>query len=140
MSIELIIQYINGDNETLSFDNYDSNFYDVESHLLEKNNDNNIKIGYEFIYNEIEIKKTEKIKKYNNKIVLTIKKEKKILKKFVQENIDEICWQKLSRNPNAIELLENNLNKMINWYNLSQNPNAINILEKNFDKGWQIKE
>ena len=62
MLIELTLQYINGDNETLSFDNYDYNFYDIESHLLEKNDDNNSKIKYDFIYNEIDIKKYEKIK------------------------------------------------------------------------------
>ena len=45
MSIELNLQYINGENKTLSFNNYDSNFYDIESHLLKKYDDNNIKIG-----------------------------------------------------------------------------------------------
>ena len=39
----------------------------------------------------------------------------------------------LSFNPNAIPILEKNLDK-IDWYSLSKNPNAIYILEKNPDK------
>ena len=39
----------------------------------------------------------------------------------------------LSYNPNGIELLKNNLNK-INWENLSTNPNAIELLKENQDK------
>ena len=39
----------------------------------------------------------------------------------------------LSKNPNAVELLERNIDK-INWYNLSDNPNAIHLLERNMDK------
>ena len=36
----------------------------------------------------------------------------------------------LSRNPNAIDLLENNQNK-IDWDFLASNPNAINLLKNN---------
>ena len=36
-------------------------------------------------------------------------------------------------NPNAIHLLEQNLDK-INWHYLSKNPNAVHILKKNPDK------
>jgi hypothetical protein len=39
----------------------------------------------------------------------------------------------LSSNPNAIHLLEENLEK-INWSFLSINPNAIHLLEKNKEK------
>jgi len=39
----------------------------------------------------------------------------------------------LSRNPNAIHLLEQNLDK-IEWHYLSSNPNAIHLLEQNIDK------
>ena len=39
----------------------------------------------------------------------------------------------LSKNPNAIQLLEQNLDK-INWSKLSMNPNAIHLLEQNPDK------
>jgi hypothetical protein len=42
-------------------------------------------------------------------------------------------WSDLSDHPNAIHLLEKNLNK-INWYNLSRNPNAIRLLEENQKK------
>ena len=45
--------------------------------------------------------------------------------------IDKLDWYWLSKNPNAIHILEKNLNK-VNW--LSSNPNAIPILEKNIDK------
>ena len=46
---------------------------------------------------------------------------------------NKLNWSYLSRNPNAIHLLENNLDK-VNWKFLSKNPNAIPILEKNLDK------
>jgi len=44
-----------------------------------------------------------------------------------------INWNALSRNPNAINLLEQNQDK-INWNALSLNPNAIHLLKKNLDK------
>ena len=47
--------------------------------------------------------------------------------------MDKINWLFLSKNPNAIKLLEENPDK-INWYYLSINPNAIKILEQNRDK------
>ena len=46
---------------------------------------------------------------------------------------DKLDWSILSRNKNAIHLLENNFDK-INWCNLSLNLSAIHILEKNIDK------
>ena len=39
----------------------------------------------------------------------------------------------IRKNPNAISLLEKNLDK-VDWVRLSANPNAIHILEKNLDK------
>ena len=45
----------------------------------------------------------------------------------------KISWFYLARNPNAIHLLEQNLDK-INWVILSANPNAIYLLEQNVDK------
>ena len=39
----------------------------------------------------------------------------------------------LSKNPNAIHLLEQNPDK-INWAELSRNPNAIYLLEQNIHK------
>ena len=54
--------------------------------------------------------------------------------KPVYNNINEnINWYELSENPNAIHLLQQNLDK-INWIYLSYNPNAIPLLEKNLDK------
>jgi hypothetical protein len=41
-----------------------------------------------------------------------------------------VNWKELSANPNAIHILERNLDK-VNWKELSANPNAIHILEKN---------
>jgi ribosomal protein L24E len=49
------------------------------------------------------------------------------------KNPRKINWGELSRNPNAIRLLEQHPNK-INWLNLSQNPNAIHLLEQNPNK------
>jgi hypothetical protein len=45
----------------------------------------------------------------------------------------KINWWYLSRNPNAIELLKENLNK-IKWGQLSSNPNAIELLKENKHK------
>ena len=47
--------------------------------------------------------------------------------------IYKIDWYYLSKNPNAIHLLEKNVDK-INWNYLSANPNAISLLEQNIDK------
>ena len=44
-----------------------------------------------------------------------------------------VDWRLLSENPNAIHLLEQNLDK-VDWYWLSYNPNAIHLLEQNVDK------
>ena len=44
-----------------------------------------------------------------------------------------VDWFCLSSNPNAIYILEKNLDK-VDWFNLSFNLNAIHILEKNLDK------
>ena len=46
---------------------------------------------------------------------------------------DKLDWVALSFNPNAIYILEKNLDK-VNWKWLSGNKNAIHILEKNIDK------
>ena len=47
-------------------------------------------------------------------------------------------WYQLSANPDAISILEQNIDK-INWDSLSFNPNAISLLEKNQDKIHWIK-
>ena len=51
---------------------------------------------------------------------------------IVNENMG-LNWEGLSANPNAIHILEQNLDK-VDWVYLSQNLNAIPILEKNLDK------
>ena len=45
----------------------------------------------------------------------------------------DISWTHLSSNPNAIHILEQNLDK-INWSAASRNPNTIHLLEQNPDK------
>lgn len=52
---------------------------------------------------------------------------------ILEKHLDKIDWSELSSNPNAIHLLKDNLDK-INWAELSSNPNAISILEANIDK------
>jgi hypothetical protein len=55
---------------------------------------------------------------------------------IIEENLDKLDnsgWRYLSENPNAIHILEKNLHN-ISWYNLSSNKNSIQILEKNVDK------
>ena len=51
---------------------------------------------------------------------------------------DKLDWFWLSKNPNAIDLLENNLNE-VDWDVLSTDPNVIHILENNLDKvDWDL--
>jgi len=58
--------------------------------------------------------------------------------KILEENIDKIVWTALSNNLGAIYLLEANPNR-IDWEVLSGNPNAINLLEANKDKiNWEV--
>ena len=52
---------------------------------------------------------------------------------LLKKNPDKIDWTCLSGNPNAINLLQQTPDK-INWRWLSGNPNAIHLLEKNLDK------
>lgn len=52
---------------------------------------------------------------------------------IIEQNLDKICWTGLSSNPSAIHIIEKNLDK-INWKILSMNPNAVHILEQHFDK------
>jgi hypothetical protein len=54
---------------------------------------------------------------------------------LLEKNIDKICWNNLSRNTNpaAINLLEQNPDK-IEWKGLSLNSSAIKLLEQNPDK------
>jgi hypothetical protein len=52
---------------------------------------------------------------------------------LLEQNQDKIDWKYLSRNPNAVFLLEQNQDK-IDWDMLSYNPYALSILEKNKDK------
>ena len=46
---------------------------------------------------------------------------------------DKIDWENLSRNRNAMHILEQIPNN-IHWDRLSGNPNAMHILEQNLDK------
>ncbi len=48
---------------------------------------------------------------------------------ILEQNIDKVDWRILSMNPNAIPILEKNLDK-IDWNELSINPNAVHLIEK----------
>ena len=52
---------------------------------------------------------------------------------LLEQNVDKINWRELSRNPNAIHILKQNLDK-VSWIDLSYNPNAIHLLEQNVNK------
>ena len=52
---------------------------------------------------------------------------------ILEKNLDKVDWCALSSNPNAIHILRQNLDK-IEWKALSGNPNAISILEQNLEK------
>ncbi len=48
---------------------------------------------------------------------------------YTYDENSKIDWSALSGNPNAIPILQNNLDK-VNWKTLSKNPNAIHLLFK----------
>jgi hypothetical protein len=52
---------------------------------------------------------------------------------LLEENVDKIDWDMLSRNINAIHLLEQNVSK-INWKWFSANANAVDLLGQNVHK------
>lgn len=63
---------------------------------------------------------------------------------IIENNIDKmdgLCWENLCSNPSAIPLLEKNLANldMYGWGEMCSNPNAIPLLEKNLDKiDWTV--
>ncbi len=54
---------------------------------------------------------------------------------IIEQHLNKICWETFSENthPNAIRLLEQNLHKVC-WKAFSANPGAVSILKKNLDK------
>jgi hypothetical protein len=46
--------------------------------------------------------------------------------KILEQNLDKVKWDSLSRNPNAMHILKRNLNK-IDWYYISANPSIFEI-------------
>ena len=66
----------------------------------------------------------------------TIFKIKYVLKDWILK--ENLIFDTLSKNPNAIDLLKNNETKLY-WPYISRNPNAIEILKKNTNKiDWKI--
>ena len=83
---------------------------------------------YQYLIDKVLKHLEYKVSKHPNSICILLK------------NPELIRWNCLSMNPNAIKILEKNLDKLDKfcWYELSQNPNAVPILEKNLDKiDWQ---
>jgi hypothetical protein len=52
---------------------------------------------------------------------------------LLEKNLDKVNWCRISYNPNAISILEQHLDN-VDWRALSSNPNAISLLEKNMNK------
>lgn len=54
---------------------------------------------------------------------------------ILEQNLDKVDWEGLSKNPNAIHILQQHVNK-VNWKALSTNPNpdAMHILQQHSDK------
>jgi hypothetical protein len=63
---------------------------------------------------------------------------------LIEKNLDKLkdnCWENLSGNPAAVSLLEKNLDKLDDWCweEMCSNPCAIHILKDNIDKvDWHI--
>lgn len=47
---------------------------------------------------------------------------------------DYLCLDHLALNPYAVDLIEQQFMDSVDWMYLSENPNAIRLLEKNLDK------
>ena len=60
-----------------------------------------------------------------------LKNKNKVLVDWI--DIEWLSWKYLSENPNAIDLLKKNQDK-IDWYMLCINPNAIDLLSSNENK------
>ena len=55
--------------------------------------------------------------------------------RIIEQNLDKISsFVYLSENENAVHIIENNLDKIHDWTFLSKNKKAMHILEKNLDK------
>jgi hypothetical protein len=52
---------------------------------------------------------------------------------FLNKHIDKLDFNWLCHNPNAISILEKNMNRSLDWGNLNSNPNAIRLLSNNVD-------
>ena len=76
-----------------------------------------------------------------------------IIEEEIEDEEDLLdCWEALCQNPNAIHIIEQNIEKIINiyerendpmnkwWSSLCQNPNAIHIIEKYIEKIINIYE
>ena len=50
-----------------------------------------------------------------------------LYERLTEKQQGNLCWRYLSKNPAAIPILEDNLDK-VNWYLLSENKSAIHIL------------
>ena len=54
---------------------------------------------------------------------------------LIEKNLNKIGdWNRFAGNPNAVSIIEQHLHKINDWYYLAGNPKAISILEKNLDK------
>jgi hypothetical protein len=55
--------------------------------------------------------------------------------RIIEQNLDKVSsFVYLSENENAVHIIENNLHKIHDWKTFSKNPKAMHILEKNLDK------
>jgi hypothetical protein len=48
---------------------------------------------------------------------------------ILEKNLDKVYWERLSSNTNAIHILDKNLHK-VNYVVLSENPNAIHLISR----------
>ena len=112
-------------------------------HLLEKHPD---KINwYDLAGNPNLLQAIHILEEYPNKIDVRALARNPQALELLGTEFERLPLGYLSCNPNAIHLLEQNLNRTnwdgsssISWYGLSTNPNAIHILENNIDKiNWQ---
>ena len=60
-----------------------------------------------------------------------------VLEKIEKRNVNLLDFENLTNNPNAVHIIERNMNKITTdnqWANLSFNLNAVHIMRNNFTK------
>ncbi len=130
-----VLEFLEKHPENINWEVLSTNTTDYAMHILEKNQD---KIHWENLSsnsNSLAIKILQGNKSKINWSSLS-SNSNHLAVELLKNNQDKIDWYELCNNQSleAIEILEQNMDKITDYENLSKNPYAINILSQNLDK------